>query len=236
MGGGMDKNELIRKVNRNGLRNSLISIYYDIGRVFPFRAQRFPDGRISDYYKSQYVEVYEVKPSGKGGKYGNAYGFYYRNGERADENEIDPEQGWCKKSNATPQCIPCAACGSWVLLDILDDPKAEPAKLIGINDVLEMGKYKGRTLAEVVHTDWQWIQWATQHIAYYFAFFDMDALMKERSKNLESLHIEGLHPDDILTFGKHKGKTIRYVAENDMDYLKWATLNIGGFVVNFKEL
>ena len=123
----MDKNELIRKVNRNGLRNSLISIYYDIGRVFPFRAQRFPDGRISDYYKSQYVEVYEVKPSGKGGKYGNAYGFYYRNGERADDNEIDPEQGWCKKSNATPQCIPCAACGSWVLLDILDDPKAEPA-------------------------------------------------------------------------------------------------------------
>lgn len=202
----MDKNELIRKVNRNGLRNSLISIYYDIGRVFPFRAQRFPDGRISDYYKSQYVEVYEVKPSGKGGKYGNAYGFYYRNGERADENEIDPEQGWCKKSDATPQCIPCAACGSWVLLDILDDPKAEPAKLIGINDVLEMGKYKGRTLAE------------------------------ERSKNLESLHIEGRHPDDILTFGKYKGKTIRYIAENDIEYLKWATLNIRDFVVNFNEL
>ena len=27
-----------------------------------------------------------------------------------------------------------------------------------------------------------------------------------------------------------------FVAENDMDYLKWATLNIKGFAVNFKEL
>ena len=63
----MDKNELIKKINKKGLHNSLISIYYDIGRVLPFRAQRFPDGRISDYYKSQYVEVHEVKPGGKGG-------------------------------------------------------------------------------------------------------------------------------------------------------------------------
>lgn len=232
----MDKNELIRNINKKGLRNSLISIYYDIGRVLPFRAQRYPDGRISDWYKSQYVEVHEVKPGGKGGKYGDAYGFYYRKGERTDAIENNPEQSWCKKSDTAPQCIPCAACGSWVLLDILDDPTAEPAKLIGINDVLEMGKYKGETLAEVVHTDWQWVQWATQNIAYYFAFFDMDALVKERSKDLESYHIENQHPDDTLTFGKYKGKTIRYVAENDMDYLKWATLNISGFAVDFKEL
>lgn len=232
----MDKNELIRSINKKGLRNSLISIYYDIGRVLPFRAQRYPDGRISNYYKSQYVEVHEVKPGGKGGKYGDAYGFYYRNGERADARENDPEQSWCLKSDTTPRGIPCAACGSWVLLDILNDPTAEPAKLIGINDVLEMGKYKGRTLAEVVHTDWPWVQWAAQNIAYYFAFFDMDALVKERSKNLEDLHIEGKHPDYILPFGKYRGKTIKDVAENDMDYLKWATLNIKGFAVNFKEL
>ncbi|OWU99282.1 hypothetical protein B7994_11280 [Fibrobacter sp. UWR2] len=232
----MDKNELIKLINKKGLHNSLITIYYDIGRVLPFRAQRYPDGRISDWYKSQYVEVHEVKPGGKGGKYGHAYGFYYRNGERADEMENNPEQSWCRKNDTTPQCIPCAACGSWVLLDILNDPAAEPAKLIGINDVIEMGEYKGRTLAEVVHTDWQWIQWAIKNIAYYFAFFDTDALIKERSKSLESLHIEGKHPDDILTFGKHKGKTIRYVAENDMDYLKWATLNIRDFVFNFNEL
>ena len=84
----MDKTKFIKTVNQKGLRNSLISIYYNIGRALPFRAQHFPDGRISDWYRSQFVEVYHVKPSGKGGKYGHAYGFYYRNGERADAMEF----------------------------------------------------------------------------------------------------------------------------------------------------
>jgi hypothetical protein len=91
-----EKERLIKAINSKGLRNSLISIYYNIGRALPFRAQRFPDGRVSDWYRSQFVEVHSVKPSGKGGKYGDAYGFYYRNGERADAWENDPEGSWCK--------------------------------------------------------------------------------------------------------------------------------------------
>ena len=232
----MDKNELIRNINKKGLRNSLISIYYDIGRVLPFRAQRYPDGRISDWYKSQYVEVYEVKPGGKGGKYGYAYGFYYRKGERADATENDPEHSWCKKSDTTPQCIPSASSGSWILLDILDDPTTESAKLIGVNDVLEMGKYKGITLAEVIHSNWQWVKWASQNIAYYFAFFDIDAIIDERLKYIRELNIEPKHPNDILTFGQYKGKSIKYIAENNMDYLRWAFMNVDGFFFDLKEL
>lgn len=232
----MDKNETIKSINRKGLQNSLISIYYDIGRVLPFRAQRFPDGRMSSWYKSQYVEVHEVKPRGKGGKYGDAFGFYYRKGERADAPENDPEHSWCKKNDTTPQCIPNAACGSWILLDILDDQSAEPAKLIGVNDILGMGKYKGKTLAEVIHSDWQWVKWALENIAYYYAFFDMDSIIEERMKDIRQLHIEPKHPDDILTFGKYKGKSIKQVAEIDMDYLRWAFINIDGFFIDLKEI
>ena len=70
----MEKDKLMKAINSKGLSNSLISIYYNIGRALPFRAQRFPDGRDSKWYRSQFVEVYSVKPSGKGGKYGDAYG------------------------------------------------------------------------------------------------------------------------------------------------------------------
>jgi hypothetical protein len=78
----MDKEKLIDAINGKGFRNSIISLYYNIGRALPFVAQRFPDGRV----------VHRVEPRGKGGKYGNAYGSCFRNGERADAYENDPEQ------------------------------------------------------------------------------------------------------------------------------------------------
>jgi hypothetical protein len=71
----MDKENFIRALNSKGFRNSIISHYYNIGRALPFVAQRFPDGRVSPWYANQYVEVHRVEPGGKGGKYGNAYGF-----------------------------------------------------------------------------------------------------------------------------------------------------------------
>jgi len=210
----MDKNKTIKSINQKGLKNSLISLYYNIGRALPFRAQRFPDGRISNWYKSQFVEVHEVKPSGKGGKYGHAYGFYYRNGERADATENNPEHSWCKQFDTEPKAIPCAACGSWVLLDILGEPTAEPAKIYGINDVLEKGKHKGEPLSEVILSDWDWIKWANENTEQFL--FDMDELTEERNKL-----IKPILPDDILTFGKYKGQSFRYIFENDPNYLGW---------------
>ena len=59
---------VLKAINQKGLRNSLISIYYNIGRALPFRAPRFSDGRISDGYRSQFVEIHEIKSGGKGGR------------------------------------------------------------------------------------------------------------------------------------------------------------------------
>lgn len=225
----MDKSKLIKTINQKGLRNSLISIYYNIGRALPFRAQRFPDGRVSDWYRAQFVEVHEVKPGGKGGKYGYAYGFYFRNGERADATENNPEQSWCKMSDTEPQGIPCAACGSWVLLDILGETTAEPTKIYGVNDVLEIGKHKGKTLAEVIRSDWGWVKWAKENAEH--IFFDMDEVMEERNKS-----IRPLHPEDVLTYGKYKGQSIKEIAGFDINYLRWLSANNDDFVFDFKEL
>ena len=224
----MDKQKLIEAINQKGLGNSLISIYYNIGRALPFKAQRFPDGRVSDWYRNQFVEVHEVKPSGKGGKYGDAYGFYYRNGERANVYE-DTDSGWCRKDDTEPQKIPNAACGSWILLDILGEATTEPTKVYGINDILEIGKYKGKTLGEVVHTDWGWIKWASMNTEHFF--FDVEAVKEERKKDIKILH-----PEDILTFGKYKGKTIRDIATEDADYLRWLDERSEDFIINFEEL
>ncbi len=224
----MDKQKLIDAINQKGLHNSLISIYYNIGRALPFTAQRFPDGRVSTWYKSQYVEVHNVEPTGKVGKYGNAYGFYYRNGERED-NSNSETYNWCKKDETVPQAIPNSACGSWVLLDILGEATTEPTKVYDVNDVLEKGKYKGMTVAEVIHKDWKWILWAVEVSEQFF--FDLDAVIEERKKNIKILH-----PDDVLTFGKYKEKTIRHIADIDYPYLLWLDNNSEDFIIDFEEL
>lgn len=225
----MDKEKFIKNINQKGLRNSLISIYYNIGRALPFVAQRFPDGRVSSWYKAQYVEVHDVKPSGKGGKYGNAYGFYFRNGERADVFENDPEHSWCMKDDDVPKDIPCAGCGSWILLDIQGEPTAEPTKIYTLDDVLEKGKYQGKTLREVIHSDWGWVKWAIDSSEQFY--FDLEAVAEERLRDIKILH-----PEDILPFGKYKGKTIKEVAGQDFNYLKWVAENSEDYIIDFEEL
>lgn len=86
-----EKQKLIEAINCKFPQNNIMELYYNIGRVLPFTAQRFPDGRISDWYRNQYVQVVRVEPKGKYGKYGKAFGFYYRSGVREDSCENDPD-------------------------------------------------------------------------------------------------------------------------------------------------
>ena len=70
-----EKKTLVDAVNCKYPHQNLTEIYYNIGRALPFTAQRFPDGRVSDWYRNQYVEVVRVEPHGRGGKFGNVFGF-----------------------------------------------------------------------------------------------------------------------------------------------------------------
>lgn len=60
-----EKKTLIDAVNCKYPHQNLTEIYYNIGRALPFTAQRFPDGRVSDWYRNQYVEVVRVEPHGE---------------------------------------------------------------------------------------------------------------------------------------------------------------------------
>lgn len=60
-----EKKTLIDAVNCKYPHQNLTEIYYNIGRALPFTAQRFPDGRVSDWYRNQYVEVYESNHMGE---------------------------------------------------------------------------------------------------------------------------------------------------------------------------
>lgn len=219
----MDKEKLIKSINSKGLHNSLISIYYNIGRALPFKAQRFPDGRVSDWYKSQYVEVVSVKPAGKGGKYGTAYGYYYRDGKK-----VDIEDNLCGEEIELNE-ISCAACGSWVLLDIMGEQTTDPVKIYGINDELEFGKYKGKKLQEVISLDWRWVEWAINNSEHFFC--DLDEVIKEKEMNIKILRL-----DDVLNFGKYKGKTIKEIFATDSNYLLWLNANSNDFRIEFDKL
>ena len=130
-----------------------------------------------------------MKPGGKYGQYGNAYGLYYRNGERADATENSPEHSWCKQTDTEPQDIPCGSCGSWVLLDILGEPTCEPVKLLGLYDVIDFGKHNGKLLADVIHEDWKWVNWGIHECDRFFC--DIDEVYQESG--------EVLFKDEVLT-------------------------------------
>ena len=218
----MDKDKLIKAINAKGLSNSLISIWYNIGRALPFKAQRFPDGRVSEWYRSHFVEVHSVKPGGRGGHYGNAYGFYF--GKEGRENAY-----WCSIDETQPKDVPCAGCGSWMLVDILGEPTTEPVKVYSLDDILESGKHKGETLKEVISKDWKWVEWAAVDSEHFY--FDIDAVREERERT-----IKRLLPDDVLPFGKYKGQTIRQIYENDAKYLRWVMDNTSDYIIDLSEL
>ena len=224
-----EKQKLVDAVNCKFPQNNLTELYYNIGRVLPFTAQRFPDGRVSDWYRNQYVQVVRVEPHGKFGKYGKVFGFYYRNGERADSSD-SPELCWCKKDETEPQEIPNAGCGSWALLEIQGDyTEDNPVRLAGLDDVFTFGKYKDKTIREVIDLDWNYVKWAIIDSQRLLA--DIASIVDYHKSNLKKMS-----PEDVITFGKYKGETIQSIYTNDPQYLKWLTEQNLDFLIDWDEL
>lgn len=213
---------MIKSINCKFPHQNLTEIYYNIGRAFPFTAQRFPDGRVSDWYRNQYVEVVRVVPQGKYGKYGKVLGFYYRNGEGADSCTDNFEQCWCTKNETEPQPITCCGCGSWSLIDILGERITDTIKVLVLDDILEFGKYKSKSLKDVITNDWQYVKWTiseSQHL-----YIDVDKVLEYHMENRLTLA-----PDDVMNFGKYKGKSISEVYKIDPQYLIWLSQNNDSF-------
>ena len=222
-----EKEKLVDAINCKFPHNNITELYYNTGRALPFTAQRFPDGRVSDWYRSQYVQVVKVVPHGNFGKYGKAYGYYYRNGERADSSN-EPSLCWCKKDDTEPQEIPNAGCGSWRLIEIQGEPTIEEPKLLGLTDIIPFGKYKGKTVKEIVENDWQYIEWAVLQSQRLYA--DVEAIVKYQDSIIVSLK-----PTDIMPYGKYKGQTLASVHETDIQYLRWMEANNDSFRVDWES-
>ena len=220
-----EKSKLIDAVNCKFPHNNIMELYYNIGRALPFTAQRFPDGRVSDWYRSQYVQVVKVMPHGKYGKYGKAFGFYYRNGERADSSDIEG-LCWCKKEDQEPQEIPNSGCGSWMLLDIQGEPSTDNPKVLGLDDVIDFGKYKGVTIREVIEKDWQYIEWAV--LQSQRLYVDVEAVVSYHESCIVSLK-----PSDVMQFGKYKGQSLASVYATDAQYLRWLESNNDSFRIDW---
>lgn len=47
-----------------------------------------------------------------------------------------------------------------MLLDIQGEPSTDNPKVLGLDDVIDFGKYKGVTIREVIEKDWHYIEWA----------------------------------------------------------------------------
>lgn len=62
-------------------------------------------------------------------------------------------------------------------------------------------------------------------------FCDVNAVIGERKKVIKKLY-----PDDVITFGKYKGKTIKQIFENDSNYILWLIENSKDLIIDLDEL
>lgn len=148
------------------LQDNIFKIYYKIGRALPFEVRRFSRGAVTEWYNSQSVIVTKISPRKN---YGEAWGYYLKDGERADIY-------WCSRDDAEPQPIPCCGCGGWVLVkvigeltmkpdsDVNETNSGKPVNVLSAKDKMKFGKYKGKTIAEIRDEDLSYLEWADRTI------------------------------------------------------------------------
>lgn len=101
--------------------------------------------------------------------------------------------------------------------------------MLGLDDIFTFGKYKDRTIKEVIDTDWNYVKWAIIDSQRLIA--DIDAIVEYHKGKIRILQ-----PDDIISFGKYKGKTLHSVFLTDFQYLKWMESQNPDFKVDWDKL
>lgn len=115
-----------------------------------------------------------------------------------------------------------------MLLDIIGEKTTESVRVLGLDDKIGFGKYKDMTLKEVIIKDWQYVKWAiidSQHL-----YTDVDKVLEYHMENRPTLG-----PNDIMSFGKYKGKSIEEVCKTDRQYLIWLSQNNDSFNLDWEK-
>ena len=211
--------------------DNIFSIYYNIGKRTPFLVKRCELGlarssseeRRHDPNRDRTFLVETVKPRGK---YGKAYGKCFVDGKPDDSYR----QG-CYP-NINDEEIPCAGCGEWVLLDVPGVDMNEIFPIRNPDYVIEFGKYKGKTIKEIYSQDPKYIFWLMEKDHYFRVDFDQLLNIPENTSDRERIIEDEITrvfpkatPDDVISFGKYKGKTFREIFAIDPNYIDWFLRN-----------
>ena len=97
---------------------------------------------------------------------------------------------------------------------------------MGLDDVIDFGKYKGVTIREVVEKDWQYIEWAV--LQSQRLYVDVEAVVA-----YHDTCIVKLTSNDLMPFGKYKGQSLASVFADDYQYLKCLEENNDSFRVDW---
>lgn len=210
-------------------QDNIFKIYYNIGKRLPFQVKRSPRGlkgsRDEDYRYSQEGRTFMVERIETHNKiYGTAYGYCMIDGVRDDNNEY-------MKGHEDGE-IPCAGCGEWVLIDIPGVDMNEVFPLHGPEYELPFGKYKGKTLKEIYTEDPKYVYWLAGTDRYFridFPSLTGIDLNDETANEQVDAEINRVFPktniDDIISFGKYKGKTYKEIIHEDVQYIDWLLRN-----------
>ena len=106
--------------------------------------------------------------------------------------------------------------------------KAYFGKALGLDDKIGFGKYKDMTLKEVIIKDWQYVKWAIIDSQHFYT--DVDKVLEYHMENRPTLG-----PNDIMSFGKYKGKSIEEVCKTDRQYLIWLSQNNDSFNLDWEK-
>lgn len=209
--------------------DNVFQIYYNIGKRLPFQVKRSPRGLRGscdeDYRYSQKGRTFMVENVKIRNKiYGTAYGYCMIDGIRDDNNEY--MQSYEKGT------IPCAGCGEWVLIDIPGVDMAEVFPLHYPDFIMPFGMHKGKTLDEIYRKDPKYVLWLAESDRYFridfAALTGIDPKDSEAQTKLKA-EIDRIYPkitiEDVVTFGKHKGKTYKEVYTQDPNYVIWFLQN-----------
>lgn len=207
-------------------KDNIFNIYYNIGRRLPFHVKRCEIGlarskdeetMYSPKGRSFIVERIETR-----GKYGKAYGICLVDGKPNNEYREN------RHPEITNDEIPCAGCGEWILLDVPGCDMNEIFPTRSPDYIINFGKHKGKTIKEIYAENPQYIYWLMSKDHYFKVNFDQLLNIPDNSPDRETIIANEFRrvfpkitPDDLITFGKHKGKTFREVFAFDPNYVKW---------------
>ena len=196
-------------------QDNIFNIYYNIGRIVPFQVKRADRG-----FQALPENLY--KPTGRTfmgekvepkGKYGKAYGYCLVDNVRSDEYLKIYNPDYKIEDIAE---IPCAGCGAWVLVDVPGHSLDEIFPIHKAEEILQFGKYKGKSLGDIYTTDYQYLYWLETTDRFFKIDFEG---LKQLYPNVEKYSDISIS-ERIIGFGKYKGKKFNEI-KDDISYLEW---------------